>query len=139
MKKFQKINFRSVDDFLEYLPENELKIVTGLRHIVLDCMPDCREKLSYNVPYYYRHSRICYIWPSSVPWGNVKLKGVQFGFCNGNKLKDEINYLEKGSRKQVYIKTFYSLKDINADLLRSYILEAVMVDEGLKSTKRKTY
>ncbi|OGU27501.1 MAG: hypothetical protein A2057_05245 [Ignavibacteria bacterium GWA2_35_9] len=132
MNKFQKLQFKSIDDFLEYLPEDELKIVNRLRQLILDCIPDCVEKLSYNVPYYYRHSRICFIWPASVPWGNVKMKGVQLGFCNGNKLNDEIKYLERGNRKQVYIKTFYDVKDIETDLLRSYILEAVMRDEKLK-------
>jgi hypothetical protein len=74
-----------------------------------------------------------------VPWGNVKLKGVQLGFCNGFKIKDEINYLDKGTRKQVYIKTFNKIKEINSDLLKSYIFEAVMIDEKLKAAKRKTY
>ena len=45
--------------------------------------PDIEEKISYNVPFYKRHSNICYIWPSSVKWGNVKNTGVQFGFNKG--------------------------------------------------------
>ncbi len=71
-----------------------------------------------------------------MPWGSVKMNGVVLGFCNGNKIRDEINYLEKGSRKQVYSKTFYKVKDIDPDLLKTYILEAVLVDEKLKFTKK---
>lgn len=128
MPKMQNVHFKNVEEFLEYLPEHERIIVDHLREIVLECIPECREKLAYNVPYYYKNSRICYIWPSSVPWGNVKLSGVQFGFCQGHLLHDEINYLEKGTRKQVYTKTFFNISDIDTDLLRAYIFEAVEVD-----------
>ncbi len=136
MNKLQKVKFSGIDDFLEYLPVHERKIVDRLRALILDCIPDSMEKLSYNVPYYYRHTRICFIWPASVPWGQVKLEGVQLGFCHGYLLNDDINYLEKGDRKQVYGKTFFHLKDIETDLLRAYLFDALMVDEQLKKNKR---
>ena len=78
--------------------------------------------MSYNVPYYYQHSRVCFIWPSSIPWAKVQKNGVLLGFCNGIFMRDEIDYLEKGDRKQVYVKT--------------YIFEALLVDENLKKYKR---
>ncbi|MCX2681473.1 DUF1801 domain-containing protein [Galbibacter sp. EGI 63066] len=130
----QNIDFDTVDDFLDYLPDNERKIVDYLRRIILECIPGCTEKLSYNVPFYYRHARICFIWPSSVPWGKVKA-GVQLGFCNGNLLQDELNYLDKGGRKQVYSKTFTDIKAIDVDLLKTYIFDAVKVDKQLKKKK----
>ncbi|MBR9997888.1 MAG: DUF1801 domain-containing protein [Cyclobacteriaceae bacterium] len=130
------MKFESVEDFLGYLPDYERKIVDQLRIILLECIPDCIEKLSYNVPFYYRHSRICFIWPSSIPWGNVNLNGVQLGFCRGDLLGDGLNYLEKGHRKQVYIRTFYDVKEIDADLIRSYILDAIEVDDFLKKEKK---
>lgn len=137
MNKIQKLNFSSVDEFLDYLPENELNIVRYLREIVLDCIPACKEKLAYNVPYYWRNSRICYIWPPSIPWGNVKIAGVQFGFCYGYLLNDEINFLERGSRKQVYWKSYSNLKEIDLHLLKSFIYEAVEIDSQLRNTSRK--
>ena len=79
----QNVNFKNIDEFLEFLPEVELKIVEVLRRIVFCCIPDIEEKFSYNVPYYKRHSNICYIWPLSVEWGNLKLSGIQFGFNKG--------------------------------------------------------
>ena len=135
MSKMQNVNFKNVEEFLEYLPVNERKIVDYLREIILDCIPDCQEKLSYNVPYYYKHSRICFIWPASVPWGNVKMNGVQLGFCRGNLLQDDIDYLEKGSRKQVYSKTFFAIEEIDVDLLRAYLFDAVEVDEQIWKNK----
>lgn len=135
--KLQNIKFNSVEDFLEHLPLYERKIVDVLRSIVLDCIPDCTEKLSYNVPYYYRNFRICFIWPSNIPWGNVKLNGVQLGFCQGYLMKDDLNYLEKGNRKQVFIKTFQDVKDIDRDLIRTYIYEAVELDDLIKKKKKQ--
>ena len=132
MNKIQPVKFQSIEDFLSYLPDHERKIVDLLRQIILQCIPNCQEKLAYNVPYYYRFSRICFIWPSSVPWGSVKLNGVQLGFCRGYLLPDDLQYLEKGSRKQVYTKTFSQRKDIDPDMVKTYLLSAVGVDEQMK-------
>ncbi len=136
MNKIQKLNFDTVDDFLDHLPDHERKIVDCLRRIIFDCIPGCTEKLAYNVPFYYRHARICFIWPSSIPWGRVKPNGVQLGFCNGNLLIDDAGYLEKGDRKQVYTKTFTSVKDIDVDMVRTYIFDAVAIDEQIRKNKR---
>lgn len=126
----QNVEFQTIEEFLDYLPERERAIVDILREIIMDCMPDCTERLSYNVPYYYRHSRVCFIWSASVPWGKVKLDGVQLGFCKGFLLNDEINFLEKGNRKEVYVKTYFHPNDIDADVLKAYLFEAIVVDEG---------
>ena len=127
----QNVHFNTVEDFLDYLPGHERKMVDTLRRIVMECIPDAKEKLAYNVPYYYRHSRICFIWPASVPWGNVKLNGVQLGFCRGNLLQDSIGFLEKGTRKQVYTKTYTDVKTIreDEDLIRAFLFDAIEVDE----------
>jgi len=136
MNQIQKLKFHSVDEFLEYLPVHEREMVDRLRAIIRDCMTEGKEKLAYNVPYYYLHSRVCFIWPASVPWGNVKADGVLLGFCNGHMMRDELNYLEKGNRKQVYVKTFTSISEIDLDLIRTYLFEALNVDEQLHQQKR---
>ena len=136
-KKMQEVDFGSMEELFAFLPEDELKIVQLLRKIIFSCIPDVEEKISYNVPFYKRHSNICYIWPSSVQWGNVKHSGVQFGFNKGYLMQDEINYLEKGKRKQVYWKTFHSVKEIDIELLKAYIFEAAFVDEEILKKKKK--
>ena len=134
MKKMQKVSFSSVDDFLSYLPPNELEIVQFLRTIVFKCIPAVEEKLSYNVPFFKKNKNICFIWPASVLWGKKKTYlGVRFGFTYGNLLVDDIGYLEKDERKQVYWKTFTALKQIDIDLLKTYIFEAAANDEQFKS------
>ena len=130
MNKFQSVNFKSIEDFLDYLPEEQLKVVEFLRQLIHECIPNVKEKLSYNVPYFSKNKRIVYIWPAAVPWGMVPLNGVQLGFCYGNLLSDEINYLAKGNRKQVFYKTFSSIDEIDVDLIKMYLFGAVEVDKG---------
>jgi hypothetical protein len=136
-KKMQNVSFKNIEEFLEFLPEDELKTVTVLRKLVLQCIPECTEKLSYNVPFYKKHTNICFIWPSSVTWGdNMKQRGVRFGFSNGYLMQDEIGHLDKGGRKQVYWRDFYSVKDIDVDLLKLYIFEAAVIDEERRKKKK---
>ncbi len=136
--RMQNVSFGNIDEFFEFIPENELKIVDALRQLIFSCIPDCKEKLSYNVPFYRKYSGICFIWPSSVTWGNVKQpSAVRLGFTKGYLMRDEINYLDKGERKQVYWKDFTDIKEIDADLLKSYLFEAMLVDEQMKKKAKK--
>lgn len=131
MNKFQNLNFSSIGDFLDYLPESELVIVEELRSLIYECIPDCKEKLSYNVPFFSRNRTICFIWPGSVPWGNIK-EGVILGFSRGNMMSDYAGYLEKGTRKNVYTKTFLSINEINHQLVKDYLFEALEIDDSTK-------
>lgn len=122
------ISYKSISDFLDFLPGHERIITEELREIIFQCLPDVSERLSYGVPYYYGNRRICFIWPSSIPWGNVKKDGVLLGFCYGNQIEDQLNFLEKGSRKQVYMKTYFQKEDIVDGPLRTYLYKAAEID-----------
>ena len=128
----QHFKFNSFEEFLEYLPASEKKIVFELQGLIEDCMPNAKRKLSYNVPFYSLKNRVCFIWPSSVPWGKVKLEGVQLGFCQGYLLQDPDEFLERGERKQVYSKTYFKISEIEKDreLIRHFLFEAVEVDRA---------
>lgn len=130
--KFQNVDFDGIEDFLDYLPEDERQMVDILREIILDSIPDVKEKLSYNVPFYSRYSNICFLWPASVPWGNHQQEGVRLGFTKGYLINDDMGYLDKGARKQVYTKDFSNAQEIETDMVRAYIFEAVLVDEKAK-------
>ena len=132
-QKMQEVSFRSVDEFLEFLPEEELKITEELRKTVFECIPEVKEKLSYNVPFYRKYATICFIWPSSVLWGKKKTyEGVRLGFAKGHLMKDTSGYLDKGDRKQVYWRDFPTIKDIEYDLVRSFLFEAALLDNKIK-------
>lgn len=133
---FQKgLKFHSFVEFWEYLPENERLIVDVIRQIILENLPSsCKEKLAYNVPYYYGNKRICLIWPGSIPWGGIR-SGVLLGFCQGNRLEDPNRYLDHGTNKQVYYKIFNSVDEIDEVSIISILNEAVNFDAKLKSRK----
>ncbi len=132
----QDVRFDSIDEFLDYLPAAELKMVERLRKMIFECVPQITEKLSYNVPFYKMNKGMFFIWPASILWGKTKsYEGVRFGFQQGYLLTDNQNYLDKGDRKQVYYHDFTNLNEIDAELLRSYIFEAAFVDEQFKVKK----
>ncbi|WP_205500094.1 DUF1801 domain-containing protein [Rufibacter psychrotolerans] len=137
MEPEQIQKFDLIEELLAFLPRQERTLVAQLRQMVLECLPQCTEKLSYNVPFYAGHTRICFIWPASIPWGNVPPKGVQLGFCNGNLLQDGANYLEKGQRKQVFTKTFFRMEDLEFDHIKALLYEAGEVDDRLFAQKRE--
>ncbi len=115
-------------EFWEHLPKDERIITDVLRQIVLETLPAyCREKLTFNVPFYYGNRRICLLWPASVPRGGFK-NGVFVGFCQGPKLIDDDHYLIHGNNKQIYYKIFQSTDEIEVDPLVKLLKRAVDLD-----------
>lgn len=136
MNKFQKLSFGNVKEFLDYLPEDERELVEILRRLIGEWMPGSNEKLAYNVPFYYGFGRILFLWPGSVPWGGLRTPGVQIGFCKGNLLPSR-ELLNQGNRKEVYTLQVQVPEDIDVELLRMLVLEAVEVDREAQEKKRK--
>ena len=123
---FPKI--RSLVQLYDLLPEEEKLIVDVLRQIVKDHLPAyCKEKISFNVPYFYGKKGICIIWPSTVPRGGIK-QGVLFGFWYGNRLQDVNNYLTRGNNKQIFYKIYLKAKDINQREIVKLLKEAAELD-----------
>lgn len=132
MNIFQNVEFKNIDDFLDYLPKEELEIVNFLRELIFENIHGVKEKLAYNVPFYYLNKRILFIWPKSVPWGNVKIDGVQLGFCQGYLLDDYSDYLDKGSRKYVSTKIFKNISEIDINIIKNLFEDAMRVDNQFK-------
>jgi len=124
-------------DLFAILPEDERIMVDVLREIVRETLPsNCREKISYNVPYFYGNKGICIIWPSAIPRGGIK-KGVFFGFWYGNRLNDIDNFLTHGTNKQIFYKIYLSPEEIDDKPIRKLLAEAVRVDNSFKKRKIK--
>lgn len=132
-QKMQDVSFRNVEEFLAFLPEDELKIVKLLRNTIFNFVPNIEEKLSYNVPFYKKNKGMFFIWPAAIMWGKKKsYSGVRFGFQQGYLLRDDLHIFIKGNRKQVYYLDFLNSNDINIDVLKTYIFDAVLVDEQMR-------
>jgi hypothetical protein len=128
---------RTLLQFFESLPIEERIIVDVLRQIILENLPsNCKEKISYNVPFFYGNKGICIIWPSAIPRGGIK-EGVLLGFWYGNKLKDKDRYLTHGTNKQIFYKIFKSADEIDERPIIKLLKEAIRVDKNWKMENRK--
>ena len=124
-------------DLFAILPEDERIMVDVLREIVRETLPsNCREKISYNVPFFYSNKGICIIWPSAIPRGGIK-KGVLFSFWYGNQLNDIDNFLTHGTNKQIFYKIYLTPEEIDDKPIRKLLMEAVMVDNTFQKKKAK--
>jgi hypothetical protein len=123
------MNFKSIFELYDYLPEDERILVDVLRQIVSKNLPEyCKEKLSFSVPYFHGKRGICIIWPASVKGGGVK-QGVLLGFIHGNKLNDIDHYLNKGTNKKIFYKIYLSPEQIEESAIATLLTEAVRVDK----------
>ena len=131
------IKIRSVLQLFEILPEEERIIVDVLRQIILENLPaTCKEKISYNVPYFYGNKGICIIWPATIPRGGIK-EGVLLGFWYGNRLIDEDNYLTHGTNKQIFYKIYKTAEEIDEAAIVKLLKEATRIDalwKGMPAT-----
>lgn len=126
------IKIRSLVQLYELLPEHERIIVDVLRQIVSATLPAyCKEKISFNVPYFYGHKGICIIWPGTIPRGGIK-KGVLFGLWYGNRLQDADHYLTHGTNKQIFYKIYNDVDGIDAGAIIKLLKEAVTLDAQWK-------
>lgn len=123
-----RIKVKSVLNLYEILPENERIITDVLRQIIAENLPaTCKEKLSFNVPFFYGKKGICIVWPATVPRGGIK-RGVLLGFWYGNRLKDTDHYLTHGTNKQIFYKIYNSFDEIDEKAIVKLLKEAVDVD-----------
>jgi hypothetical protein len=120
---------RNIVELISSLPREEKIIVDVLRQIILSPYPNyIKEKVSYNVPFFYAKKGIAIIWPASIPRGGIK-SGVLLGFWYGNKIKDVDNYLTHGTNKQVFYKIFQLAEEIDDKPILKLLKEAVTVDK----------
>ena len=128
MRPVSPFKINSLVHLFEVLPEEERIIVDVLRQIIIETLPATfKEKISYNVPFFYGRKGVCIIWPATIPRGGIK-EGVLLGFWYGNKLKDKKNYLTHGTNKQIFYKIYKAAEDIDEDAIVSLLKEAIKVD-----------
>ncbi|MBP8113898.1 MAG: DUF1801 domain-containing protein [Chitinophagaceae bacterium] len=125
---------KSILQLYDAIPEHERIMVDVLRAIITENLPAyCKEKISYQVPFFYGHKGICIIWPSAIPRGGIK-KGVLLGFWYGNKLTDADNYLMHGTNKQIFYKIYNDVEEINVKAIVMLLKEAVKLDSRWKQS-----
>jgi hypothetical protein len=112
-----------VEEFI-YSYEGEIQEVMKYLHNLMMDQPGISCKLSYKIPFYYRNSWICYIYPQ-------KKGGIEFAFTRGDELSNEQGILDARGRKQVAGILFHSMDDIPMESLLEVIQEAILLDESV--------
>jgi hypothetical protein len=135
MNRNNPIKIRSLLQLYDAIPEDQRLVVDVLRQVVAATLPAyCKEKISYNVPFFYGNKSICIIWPAAIPRGGIK-QGVLLGFSQGNKLVDADNYLTRGTNKQVFYKIFNDVEEINVKAIVKLLKEAAELDYNCRKNK----
>lgn len=131
---------KEVTDLIAELPPAESLIARKLRSLILDVSPRLREKISYGVPYFYHHRRVCFLWPvSCLPCGITKYENlkVTLGFCYGNMLSNNQGLLIAENRKQARVIPYHSIKEIDERLVTEIVHEAILVDDEFGKRKKR--
>jgi hypothetical protein len=81
----ESVKIKSLVQLYELLTEEERIITDVLRQIIIETLPAyCKEKISYNVPFFYGNRSICLVWPASIPRGGIKkVYCLDFGMATG--------------------------------------------------------
>lgn len=132
MKLARHQNF---DSFLAAVTAPEHDICVYLRNLILDNFPEMKERFAYGAPYYHLNSRVCFLYPASLPYSGID-SGVSFGFNRGHLLSNEHGLLDMGKRKEVAYITLLQNADIQEQLFLEILHEAVLLDAEFARKKK---
>jgi hypothetical protein len=119
--------FKDFDTFFEALLPDEQAICSKMRALILKNFPEMREKFGYGVPYYHLNTRVCFLYPASLPYSGIE-KGVSFGLTKGHLLSNQQGLISMGTRKEVGYIHLNQLSDIQEDIFLEILHEAVLLD-----------
>jgi hypothetical protein len=119
-----------IEIYLETLPLDQQKIME-LLHNQLSIIPHITGKIRYAIPFYYRHSWICYLNP-------LKSGGVELAFTRANELLAVKDLLDFSNRKQVGGIRYSHPGAIDWNVFQVVLQEALLLDEKVSyASKRK--
>ena len=119
-----------VEDFILGC-EGDQKHIMNFFHRLLTEEFNLIPKLQYNLPFYYRKSWICYLFPT-------KKGSIDLAFTRGNELSNAQGILKTKGRKLVSSIGFKNMKDIPENLIKEVIHEAIILDETVPYVFKKT-
>lgn len=118
-------------DFIEQQTSAKQRRVLAYLHDLLADRLGLTAKIRYRIPFYYRHSWICYLNPAPN-------EGVELAFTRGNELSNAQGLLSSAGRKQVYGVVLHDPASVSEDTLLEVLNEAILLDESVPyASKRK--
>lgn len=118
---------RSVDEYIESLPDDRREICEIARELILSNVPGIEEKLSFKIPFYHFFGMFMYL-------NNTK-EGIDVAFCRGKDLLEEFPQLNIKKRATIATVTIQNKKDITKLTLREIIVAAAAWNEEAKRLK----
>ncbi len=109
-----------VDFYILDQPKELKPVIKKLRELILSASPFIEEKLVYKIPFFYGAKRIFYI--------NSQNNWVDLGFCEGYLL-GENKILQAKNREQVKTIRFFSVTEIDDNIVLPIIHEAILLDQ----------
>ncbi|MEO1515721.1 MAG: DUF1801 domain-containing protein [Bacteroidota bacterium] len=119
-----------VEDFILDKEGAQREILHYL-HELLEGQLDLTPKIRYKIPFYYRKTWICYLNP-------IKNDGIELAFLRGYQLSNDQGLLSAKGRKQVMGLEIYELEGLPLDSLLEVLQEAILLDEEIPYTFKKT-
>lgn len=116
----------TVSQYLRHSPPHIRELMTRLRSIIIETIPDAEETIKFTVPFYSRHGLLCYLSP--LKDGD----GVYIGFTKGYLMSDEYDLFQGKSLKQIRHMVYRTPSDIKKKILQRYLEEAMMLNEIAK-------
>jgi uncharacterized protein len=120
----------AVERYIYEAAPAQQKILWSVRALILSLSPKIEEKFSFKVPFYHYHGALCYL--------NISKKKVYLGFIKGSELQDESGLLTRGDRKMVGIVAFENDESIPYEILRTLLIQSMLLLEEKKSTQKAT-
>jgi len=121
----------TVDDYINQQPADLQRILRWLRKIIVSSDPSIREKIAWKIPVFtYRQVNVMYLnvvrGRRGLPPGVI----IELAFMAGHSLPDELGMLMSAGRKQVRSLPIRDVDDPEADIVRTYIQEALLLIEN---------
>lgn len=110
-----------VDDYILALPPEKQALADYLRRQIKVIGPHLTERMSFGLPFFYGKKGVVYL--------NPKPRGIDLGFMYGHKLPKRPQLIV-GKRKQVRSMYFNINADVNLDVLREVLADAIALDDA---------
>ncbi len=114
----------AVDIYIDDLTEPQKQIVTKVRALIFELVPNVQEKFSYKLPFYHYFGIFCFI--------NKIHNGIDVCFCRGQDLLPEFPELLVKKRKLVASIELFSIKDIVEKKVKEIIITAAIWNKEAK-------
>lgn len=119
-------------DYLDFVPisENQTAILKSI-HNALISYPAVECKIKFKLPFFYKNTWIAYLNP-------IKKDGIEFCIVRAKEIPSIVDFVNYKKRTMIAGISFYSIKEIDFNILHFVFQEAYQLDSTTPYTFKKT-